>query len=144
MLPAAVSPVLDHRSIREPSKGWHNGAKGVGFVLQKGAHMPKYLLTASYTAQGAQGLLKDGGTKRKAAAEAAAKSLGGSVESFYYAFGEADAIIICDMPDNTAAAALSVAIGASGAIQSRTTVLFTPAEMDAACKKTVGYRPPGA
>jgi len=102
--------------------------------------MPKYLLTASYTAQGAQGLLKDGGTKRKAAA----KSLGGSVESFYYAFGEADAIVICDMPDNTAAAALSVAIGASGAIQGRTTVLFTPAEMDAACKKTVGYRPPGA
>ncbi len=106
--------------------------------------MPKYLFTVSYTAQGAQGLLKDGGTKRKAAAAAAAKSLGGSIEALYFAFGETDAFVIADLPDHAAAAALSLTVGASGAMHGKTTVLMTPEEIDAACKKTVGYRPPGA
>ena len=106
--------------------------------------MPKYLLEVSYTAQGAQGLLKDGGTKRRAAAEVAAKSLGGSVETFYFSFGSNDAIVIADLPDHAAAAALSVNVGASGALRGKTTVLFTVEEMDAACKRPIGYRAPGA
>ncbi len=105
--------------------------------------MPKYLFTVSYTAQGAQGLLKEGGTKRREAAAAAARSLGGSVEAFYFSFGDNDAIVIADLPDHAAAAALSVNVGASGMLRGSTTVLFTPEEMDAACKRPIGYRAPG-
>jgi uncharacterized protein with GYD domain len=66
--------------------------------------MPKYLIQASYTVDGIQGLLKDGGSKRKAAAEQAIKGLGGSIEAFYFAFGDADAVVIADAPDNQSAA----------------------------------------
>jgi len=106
--------------------------------------MPKYLLSVSYTAEGAQGLKKDGGSKRKAAAVAAAKSIGGKVEAFYFAFGKDDAFVIVDLPDAASAVALSLTVGSSGALKGHTTPLITPEEMDAACKKTVGYRPPGA
>ena len=105
--------------------------------------MPKYLIHASYTADGAKGLLKDGGTKRRQAAEAALKSAGATLESFYYAFGDADAILITDAPDHVSIAAAAVAINASGAVTIKTTVLMTPEEMDQAVKKTVAYTPPG-
>lgn len=106
--------------------------------------MPKYLVEASYTVEGTKGLLKDGGSKRRAAAEAAIKSLGGKLEAFHFAFGATDVFAIVEMPDNVSAAAVSLAITASGAVTLRTTVLLTPEEMDQATKKTVSYRPPGA
>ena len=105
--------------------------------------MPKYLIEATYTLEGIKGLLKEGGSKRRDAAEAAIKGIGGKVEAFYFAFGAADAIVITDLPDNVSAAAASLAINASGAVQTRTVVLMTPKEMDGATKKTVNYRPPG-
>ena len=105
--------------------------------------MPKYLLQASYTSEGAKGLLKDGGTKRRQAAEQAIKSGGGKLEAFYFAFGENDAFVIIDAPDNATAAATSVAINASGAVTTKTVVLLTPEEMDQATKKSVAYTPPG-
>lgn len=105
--------------------------------------MPKYLIQASYTAEGAKGLLKDGGSRRRAVAEEAVKSLGGRMEAFYFAFGETDAFAIADMPDNASAAAVSLAVTASGAVQVKTTVPITPEEMDQATKKTISYRPPG-
>ncbi len=105
--------------------------------------MPKYLLQASYTAEGLRGLLKEGATKRKAAAEQLIDSLGGKLEVFYPAFGDTDVFLIVDAPDNESAAAASMAVGASGAVQVKTTVLLTPEEMDRATKKTVSYRPPG-
>jgi uncharacterized protein with GYD domain len=105
--------------------------------------MPKYMIQASYTADGAKGLLKDGGTKRRQAAEAALKSAGGTLEAFYFAFGENDAIIIVDAPDHATIAGASVAINASGAVTTRTTVLLTPEEIDQAVKKAVAYTPPG-
>jgi uncharacterized protein with GYD domain len=105
--------------------------------------MPKYLYEASYTAGGVQGLLKDGGSKRRAVAEEVVKSIGGKVEAFYFAFGSTDAFVIMDLPDNVSAAAGSLAISSSGAITVRTTVLITPEEMDAATKKSVSYSPPG-
>jgi uncharacterized protein with GYD domain len=105
--------------------------------------MPKYLIEASYTADGAKGLLKDGGTKRRQAAEAAIKSVGGRVEAFYFAFGDNDAILVVDAPDNATVAAASVAINASGAVTTKTVVLMTPEEVDQAVKKTVSYTPPG-
>jgi uncharacterized protein with GYD domain len=105
--------------------------------------MPKYLIQASYTVDGIQGLLKDGGSKRKAAAEQAIKGLGGRIEAFYFAFGDADAVVIADAADNQSAAAASLAVTASGAVRTKITVLLTPEEMDQATKKSVSYRPPG-
>jgi uncharacterized protein with GYD domain len=105
--------------------------------------MPKYMLEVSYTLEGARGLLKDGGTKRRQAAQALAQSLGGTVESFYYAFGDADALVIVDLPDAASAAAASLALATSGAVTGKTIVLFTPEEMDAATKKSSSYTPPG-
>ena len=105
--------------------------------------MPKYLVQASYVGEGLKGLLKEGGSSRKKAVETVIKGMGGTLESFYYAFGEYDVFGIADMPDNVTAAAFSLAINASGAVQARTTVLMTPEEVDKAVKKTVDYRPPG-
>lgn len=105
--------------------------------------MPKYLLQVNYTAEGAKGLIKDGGSKRRSAAQMAAESLGGRVEAMYFAFGDTDAYVVADMPDHVSVAAISLALGASGAASGRTTVLLTPEEMDQAARKTPNYRPPG-
>ena len=105
--------------------------------------MPKFLIEVSYTADGAKGLLKDGGTKRQAAARTMIESLGGKMEVFYYAFGENDAVVIADLPDNVSAAAASVTLGSSGAVSTRSTVLLTPEELDKAVKKSPSYTPPG-
>ncbi len=107
--------------------------------------MPKYLYRASYSKpEGVQGLLKDGGTGRREAIRQVTEGLGGTVEAFYFAFGDDDVFVIADLPDNATAAALSLAVGASGAIASVVTVpLMTPEEMDDATQTTVNYRPPG-
>jgi uncharacterized protein with GYD domain len=106
--------------------------------------MPKYLFQASYTAEGAKGLLRDGGTRRRAAVEEVAKSQGGKLESFYYMFGEDDAIGVLEMPDHAAICAISVAVNASGFFRLKTSVLITPEEVDAATRKSVSYRAPGS
>jgi len=105
--------------------------------------MAKYLITASYTAEGAKGLMKEGGTKRRQAAEQAIKSAGGTLEAFYFAFGDSDAFVIIDAPDHATVAAASVAINASGAVRTKTVVLLTPEEIDQAVKKGTTYRAPG-
>jgi len=105
--------------------------------------MPKYLIQGSYTVEGTKGVLKEGGSKRREAAQALAKGLGGKLEAFYFAFGETDAFAIVDLPDSISAAAAALAITASGAVHVKTAVLITPEEMDQAAKKTVSYRPPG-
>ena len=106
--------------------------------------MPIYLWQASYTPDGSKGLLKDGGTKRRAAVQQMVEKAGGKLHAFYYAFGEADVYGICEFPDNASAAAVSLAVNASGAAHLRTILLVTPEEMDAAAKKPVNYRAPGA
>jgi len=105
--------------------------------------MPKYLTRASYSVEGLKGLLKDGGTKRREAVEQLAKSLGGTVEAFYYAFGDDDVIVIFDLPDNVSATIGSMVVNASGAATAKMTVLLTPEEIDQATKKSVDYIPPG-
>ncbi len=105
--------------------------------------MAKYLLQVNYTAEGAKGLVKDGGSKRRSAAQMAAESLGGRVESWYFAFGDTDAYVVVDMPDNASVVAISLALAASGGATSRTTVLMTPEEMDQATQKLPTYKPPG-
>ncbi|MFQ5614553.1 MAG: GYD domain-containing protein [Anaerolineae bacterium] len=105
--------------------------------------MPKYLFQGSYTEQGLKGLLKEGGSKRRRTVEQLVKGMGGTLEVFYYAFGEDDFFIISDMPDNMDATAVSLAVNATGAVKARVIVLITPEEVDQATKKTVNYRPPG-
>jgi uncharacterized protein with GYD domain len=105
--------------------------------------MPKYLLKVSYNAEGAKGVLKDGGTKRRQVAQTLVESLGGKLECMYFAFGEPDVIVIADLPDNATVAAAAMALGASGLATGSTTVLLTPEEIDQAAKKTPRYTPPG-
>jgi uncharacterized protein with GYD domain len=105
--------------------------------------MPKYLLEVSYQPEGAKGILKDGGTKRRQVVEAAIKANGGKLEAFYFAFGKNDAYLIVDAPDHITVAATNLVVNASGAASVRTTVLLTPEEIDQASKKTVSYTPPG-
>ena len=105
--------------------------------------MPKYLIQANYVGEGVKGLLKEGGSSRRTAAEQAVQSVGGKIEAFYYAFGDYDAIIIGELPDNAAAAAIALTINATGAVTVKTTVLMTPEELDAAVKKSPSYRAPG-
>jgi uncharacterized protein with GYD domain len=105
--------------------------------------MPKYLVQANYVGDGVKGLLKEGGSSRRAVVEKLFKSGGGKLESFYYAFGETDLYGVVDMPDNASMAAAVLTVAASGVINLKTTVLMTPEEMDQAAKKTPEYRPPG-
>jgi uncharacterized protein with GYD domain len=106
--------------------------------------MQKFLIKATYTAEGAKGLLKEGGSKRRAAIQKLIEGLGGKLESFYYAYGDDDAYIISDLPDAATGLAISLAVNASGAVRLSTTPLMTPEEVDAAAKKTVNYQAPGA
>src|SRR5947209_7914604 len=105
--------------------------------------MPKYLIAANYVGEGVKGLIKDGGTGRRAAVDKSIKSMGGTLEAMYYAFGDTDVFVITDLPDNASAAALALTVAASGAVTLKTIVLMTPEEVDAATKKTPSYRPPG-
>lgn len=106
--------------------------------------MAKYLITGSYTTNGVKGLLTEGGSARKAAVEKTLQGLGGKLDAIYYAYGDTDVVLIADIPDASSALALSLAVNASGAVNIRTTPLLTVAEVDAACQKSVAYRPAGA
>ena len=108
--------------------------------------MAKFLIQAGYSHEGIKGVMKDGGTGRRTAVEAAVKALGGRLDAFYFAFGESDVVAIIDSPDNVSIAAFALAVGATGALSSfKTTVLLTPEEVDQATKKAAGasYRAPG-
>lgn len=105
--------------------------------------MPKFLWQASYTSEGVQGVIKDGGTGRRAAIEKLVEGLGGRLEAFYFAFGSDDVIAIADLPDQRSAAAVGLTVNAQGRTQLKTVVLLTPEEIDDAVKTTVDYRPPG-
>ena len=106
--------------------------------------MSKFMIRASYTAEGTKGLLKEGGTSRRAAVEKALAGVGGKVDAFYFAFGDADAYVIFDVPDSSAAIALSMVVNASGVVNVSTIPLITAEEVDAAVKKSISYRAPGA
>jgi uncharacterized protein with GYD domain len=105
--------------------------------------MAKYLLRGSYSVEGIKGVRKDGGTRRVEAVEALARSVGGSLESFYFAFGGDDFYIVVDLPDNVRAAAVSTAVAATGAVRLETVVLLSAQDVDAAAQTSVEYRAPG-
>ncbi|GAO07938.1 GYD domain-containing protein [Streptomyces lydicamycinicus] len=106
--------------------------------------MPKYLVQASYTAEGMKGLLAEGGTGRKAAVEQVVSSCGGKLETIYFAYGDADFYCVLDFPDHVSMAAIAMTVRASGALHSKTIPLLTVEEIDEATKKSVSFRPPGA
>jgi len=106
--------------------------------------MPKYLIQASYTADGLKGLAKDKASARKTAVTAAAKAVKGKLESMYFCFGSYDVMLIVEAPDNVAIAALSLAVGATGLVKIHTTPLLTVAEVDSALAQPIAYRAPGA
>jgi uncharacterized protein with GYD domain len=106
--------------------------------------MATYLWQGSYTSEGAKGLTKEGGTKRRAAVQQMVEKAGGKLHAFYFAIGESDIYAIAEFPDVTTAVALSLAVNASGAAHLKTTLLLSPEEIDGATKQSIGYRPPGA
>ena len=106
--------------------------------------MPKFLIEASYSLDGVKGVRSAGGTSRRDAVARVAESVGGQLESFHFGFGDQDAYVIVDLPDNESAAAVALTVNASGGATTRTVVLLTPEEVDAAAKRSVEYRPPGS
>ena len=106
--------------------------------------MPKYLIEASYTAEGLRGLIKDKASGRKLAVSKAVEGLEGKVEAVYYALGEYDVFVIADLPDAVTAAALSLTVSATGLVRTKTTALLTVEETDRALTKKFNYRGPGA
>jgi uncharacterized protein with GYD domain len=106
--------------------------------------MAKYLTKANYNAEGARGLLKDGGSGRRAAVQKLVTAMGGKLEGFYFGYGDCDAYVIIDLPDHISALAISLAVNASGLVTASTVPLITPEEMDMATKKVPAYQAPGA
>ena len=105
--------------------------------------MGKYLFEATYTAAGAKGLAREGGSARREIVEKAIADLGGKIESFYYAFGNVDAYVIAELPDHESATSFALAVNQSGAASVRTVVLMSVKDVDKAAKRAVKYRPPG-
>jgi uncharacterized protein with GYD domain len=106
--------------------------------------MPKYLLEATYSTEGVEGVKNKGGSSRRDAVAETVESLGGKLESFYFGFGESDAYVTVDLPDNETAAAIALTVNAAGGAAVTTTVLLTPEEVDKAAKRSVDYRTPGS
>jgi uncharacterized protein with GYD domain len=105
--------------------------------------MPKYLIEASYTAEGLKGLQKDKSSGRRAAVAKAVAALGGKLEDYYFALGEHDVVTIVELPDTVSATALALTVSGTGLARTRTTVLMTVEETDKALAKKVAYRGPG-
>jgi uncharacterized protein with GYD domain len=105
--------------------------------------MPKYLFEAKYTPEGVRGIKEAGAASRAKAVNDMATALGGGLDSFHFAFGDVDAYVIVDLPDDEAAAAAAFTVGASAATQLKTVKLLTLDEADAAIARSVDYRPPG-
>ncbi len=105
--------------------------------------MGKYLFRGSFTAVGLRGVMKDGGTSRPKAVAALAESVGGRLDAYYFAFGDDSYFVVCDLPNDEAAAACAMTVAASGAVSNSTVKLLTPEQVDAAAKLSPTYRAPG-
>jgi uncharacterized protein with GYD domain len=112
--------------------------------IEQETSVPKYMLQASYTADGVRGLMKDTASGRRNAVKAGIKAVGGKLEGMYYCFGGDDVMVLMDLPDNIAAASLVAAVAASGLVHARTTPLLSVEEMDKALAKKATYKGPGS
>ena len=105
--------------------------------------MPKYMIQASYTVEGVKGVQRKGGSSRRDAVAEMIEGVGGSLEAFYFSFGDSDVVAIADLPDNAAATAIALTVNAAGGAATKTSLLMTPEEVDEATQRSVEYRPPG-
>ena len=105
--------------------------------------MPKFLIEASYTAEGLKGLQKDKASGRTQSIKNALKSVDGQLECVYWCLGEWDVILIAELPNTVAASALATSVSASGLVRTKTTALLTAQEIDAALGKSISYQAPG-
>ena len=87
--------------------------------------------------------MDEGGSKRIEAAKQALGSVGGTLEAFYFSFGENDFFIIVDLPDNITTTAITIAGNVTGTFSIKGVSLLTPEDLDEAIKMSVGFRPPG-
>ena len=106
--------------------------------------MPKYMIQASYTVEGVKGVQSKGGSSRRDAVADMVAGVGGSLEAFYFSFGDSDVVAIADLPDNAAATAIALTVNAAGGAATKTSLLMTPEEVDEAAQRSVEYRPPGS
>ena len=105
--------------------------------------MAKFLFSGAYTPSGMKGLVAEGGAERVEAAKKSLESLGGQLESFYFAMGEKDFYIIVDLPDHITATSVTMAGVMSETFSIKSVVLLTPQQMDEAVKKHPDFRAPG-
>ncbi len=106
--------------------------------------MARFLIEATYSKEGISDLIKSP-QDRAEAVRPVVERMGGRLESFYFAFGDFDALVIAELPDNVSAAALAMAVGSSpGVSKYKTTVLLTTSEAMEAMGKAggTGYRSP--
>jgi len=106
--------------------------------------MPKYLAKAKYTSpDGVKGLIVDGGSARVKAVTSLIESVGGKLETMYFAFGDVDAYTVFEAPDSAAATSVSLAAAATGLATVEIVPLLTAEELDAATKMVPNYDAPG-
>ena len=106
--------------------------------------MPKYLVTANYTLEGLKGVRQKGAKSRADAVGDMIRGLGGTMDSFYFAFGPADVYVVADLPDDETAAAIAFTVSAAGGATTSTVKLLTVEQADSALGLSVGYIPPGS
>lgn len=106
--------------------------------------MSTYLWRVNYTESGAQGLINEGGTGRCAAIREMVESVGGKVHGCYFALVDHHLYVIGEVPDDVAAATLSVWTTASGVARSDAIPLLSPEQMDVAVRRSVTYQSPGS
>jgi uncharacterized protein with GYD domain len=106
--------------------------------------MPRYLFRASLSPEGVAGVLAEGGSARRKVVEEAITTLGGTLETFYFTFGDDDVVLIAELPDNETAAGFAMETSSSGRVSVSTTVLLTPDDIDRARETKSGWRAPGA
>ena len=104
--------------------------------------MPKFLIQASYSAEGLAGAMSEGFGARMDSVTSMIEAGGSTVESIYFAYGDADIIAIVDGTEE-AAIAFSLAVNAVGIVGLTTTPLISVEQMDAARAQLPDYRPPG-
>ena len=105
--------------------------------------MPRFLAQSSYTPEGTKGLVREGGTQRREAVQQAIETMGGTLEAFFFGYGDTDVYAICDFPDITSALSVKLALNSSLAGHVTLVALATPEEVDAAAKRPLMYRMPG-
>ena len=105
--------------------------------------MPLYLGRFKYSAEAVKAMIENPQDRGASAAEAA-KSLGCTLHGIWWAFGEHDGVFLLEAPDNVAAVALAMAVGASGQISTETTALIEMNEAQDAMRRaaTAVFRPP--